>query len=369
MITIAYLNRYREQAAKRIRIIEPLAFLAQLPDFHVISIEEIIAANPKNPDFSAVDVLYLFLTDVNHTTIHEMGPLLDLFLQKRKAVVTNLDDHYFMVPDNITVKREMEQNRPIFEQLVKVSRLVLVTGRELKTEISQYNPATVTVPNMIDPQAYPLRRGGNEKIHIGWCGLPSHFADLALILPAVKRVMRAFPVEFTIFGLFMENMQDTITTAQKSGLSDQEIKKHFPQGHFISDALNMAGQLAGIPYHHVPLVDYDKFPTILSQLNFDIGLCPLLDNLFNRCKSAIKFAQYAAVGTVTLAADVYPYAAECNFRAHNTVEDWYAKLSTLVEDESLRRSILTEQRSYVMENRNYQKAAALYETLFKKAAG
>ena len=373
MINIIYSEAYQDQAAARIRIIEPLEFLARTKRFQCRSIESIIREYAKegrfdlnNPGFRQADILYLFLTDVNQTNFNQMGGIIDYFLQSGKAVVTNLDDHYFKVPGSITVKRGMEENAAIFKQLIQVSRLVLVTGTVLKGEISKINPRVVLVPNMIDPAQYSFRQGGNKALRIGWCGLPSHFADLAMVIPAIKKIMESHAVEFTIFGLFNEDMKKTVSEAQETGIKIGEIEKKFPKGHFITDALKMSKLLEGVPYTHVPLVPYKDFPAMLSSLNFDIGLCPLQDTLFNRCKSAIKFAQYAAVGTVTVASNVYPYTAECNYLAENTPEDWYAKLLKLVEDESLRNSILERQHEYIMKNRTYKKGIALYEALFNK---
>ncbi|MCP5049563.1 MAG: glycosyltransferase family 4 protein [bacterium] len=375
MVTVVYSESYQDQAATRIRIIEPLEFLAQTDHFNCLSLESIIGKHQKNgtfpvdnPDFRRADVLYLFITDINHTNFTQVGPVIDYFLKAGKAVVSNLDDHYFKVPGSITVKKEMEKNAPLFKQLITVSRLVLVTGKVLKDEISPINPNILVVPNMIDPLKFQIRKGGNEKIRIGWCGLPSHFADLAMVIPAVKRIMEIYPVEFTLFGLFNEDMKKTVTEARELGMSIEEIEKHFPEQHFIGDALNMANQLEGVPYRHVPLVTYAEFPQMLSELNFDIGLCPLQDTLFNRCKSAIKLAQYSAVGTVTVAGNVYPYNEECNYLAENTTEDWYRKIAQLVENNELRDSVLEEQRSYILNNRNYHKGISLYEAIFKKVA-
>jgi glycosyltransferase involved in cell wall biosynthesis len=378
MITIVYSDEYADQAATKIRVIEPLRFLARNEEFQCLSLQDIIRTYQKdgafsfdNPGFEQADALYLFITDINHTNVNEMGAVINYFLQKGKPLVCNLDDHYFHVPDSITVKNEMQQNAALFEQLVRASRLVVVTGKALQQEIRRMNPNVLAVPNMIDPDRYPLRKGGNKKLRIGWCGLPSHFADLAIVIPAVKKLMETYPgeLELTLFGLFNEDMKQTITDAQAMGLSLEEIAKKFPAGHFITDTLKMASLLEGMEYEHVPLVAYEDFPGTLSRLNFDIGLCPLRDTLFNRCKSAIKFAQYAAVGTVTVAARVYPYSAECNYLAENTVEDWYEKTARLIEDEAFRASLLEEQRDYILNHRNYHKGVGIYEALFKKIAG
>jgi glycosyltransferase involved in cell wall biosynthesis len=376
MINVVYSEAYQDQAATKIRIIEPLLWLNRKPGFNSISIQRVIKKYQDkgsfpldNEDFRNAHILYLFITDINQTNVNEMSAIINFFLSTGKAVISNLDDHYFKIPNSITVKQPLDQNASLFESLVKASSLVMVTGDQLKDEISLINSNVIAVPNMIDPNQYPLRPGGNKKIRIGWCGLPSHFADLVMVLQAIKKVMQKYPVELVLFGLFTEDMKKTFATAQKLAARNLDIKKQSLEGHFISDAIQLAKALAGINYTHAPLVSYGDYPHTLAKLNFDIGICPLVDNLFNRCKSAIKFAQYAAVGTVTLASDIYPYSKECNYRAQNTTDDWYNKLAALVENESLRSSLLHEQQSYILENRNYEKGIALYEAIFKQLAG
>jgi glycosyltransferase involved in cell wall biosynthesis len=377
MIRIIYSDQYSNQAATRIRIIEPLQFLDQKETFQCTPLSQISREylvngriQPDNPYFRDADILYLFITDANHTNIDKMGPIIDYFLKNGKPVVTNLDDLYFNIPKNVTIKQELETSMPIFKELVRISRLVLVTGKQLKEVSAQINPNVIAIPNMIDPKMYPSRPDNNEKIHIGWCGLPTHFADFSITLPAIKELLRNYPdkVDFTIFGFFISDMKKVITDAQNLKIGTQELKKHFPSGHFLSDAIRMAQALEDIPFRHVPLVEYGNFPKMLSKLDFDIGLCPLRDNLFNRCKSAIKFAQYAAVNTVSVASKMYPYSAECNYLVENNPEAWYRHIEALILDKSLREALLQEQRSYIFSNRNYNSGISIYETIFKKLA-
>ena len=46
---------------------------------------------------------------------------------------------------------------------------------------------------------------------------------------------------------------------------------------------------------------------ITQQQGWDVGLAPLADTAFNRCKSAIKTLDYAALGLAVVASDVAAY--------------------------------------------------------------
>jgi glycosyltransferase involved in cell wall biosynthesis len=54
---------------------------------------------------------------------------------------------------------------------------------------------------------------------------------------------------------------------------------------------------------------YPAFATWLQSLGgYDVGLAPLLDVVFNRCKSNVKWLEYSAMGLATIATDLPPYS-------------------------------------------------------------
>ena len=53
--------------------------------------------------------------------------------------------------------------------------------------------------------------------------------------------------------------------------------------------------------------DLQNYPCKLASIRPDIGLCPLTDTAFNRCKSPIKWMEYAMAGAATVASPVEPY--------------------------------------------------------------
>ena len=49
------------------------------------------------------------------------------------------------------------------------------------------------------------------------------------------------------------------------------------------------------------------YPEKLASLGLDLALAPLEDNLFNRCKSNLKFLEYGACGYPVIASDIECY--------------------------------------------------------------
>jgi len=81
--------------------------------------------------------------------------------------------------------------------------------------------------------------------------------------------------------------------------------------------------------------------------------------------SCIKFYEYAATGTVSIASDVIPYNKEVGYCAKNTIGDWCKKLEKLIVNEKFRKDLLGKQLNWVQENRDVKKIAEKWELAMK----
>ncbi len=88
------------------------------------------------------------------------------------------------------------------------------------------------------------------------------------------------------------------------------------------------------PPSHVG-ASYPAFVHWFSRLRgFHLGLAPLLDTRFNRCKSSIKVLDYASVGLVTLASNVSAYcddAMDDRILVDNTPEEWAQRIAAIID--------------------------------------
>ena len=88
--------------------------------------------------------------------------------------------------------------------------------------------------------------------------------------------------------------------------------------------------------------DFILWPLKHRFLDFDIGIAPLIDDYFNRCKTPIKWMEYGILETVTVCSPtLYSKVVkhgETGFIA-KTEEDWVKYLSLLIEDKRLRKKI------------------------------
>jgi len=216
--------------------------------------------------------------------------------------------------------------------------LVTCTTPQLQEVFGKINPNTVVLPNFINLELYPSgKMMPNDKVRVGWQGGVSHFEDLEMLLPIITKTSEKHDIDFVYFG-------------------DYRLGKMFEK-------------IRG--YRHDMWVPIDVYPYKLKLMNFDIGLAPLCDNHFNRCKSAIKYFEYSAVGVPTIASNIPPYSDVITNMVDGvlctTEEDWKEALTMLIENPDLRKKLADRAYENVRENYSIDKNVHRYVEAYQKA--
>jgi len=186
----------------------------------------------------------------------------------------------------------------------------------------------------------PLGPPPERPLTIGWGGSAGHLADWQAIAPALQQ--------------WLERHPDVHLAVMSYELARDFIDLPAERYHFRN-----AGSLR----------DYEEFLDTL-----DIGLAPLLPTEYNRCRSDVKFLEYAAHGVVGLYADPGPYAdtvrqGETGF-LYRTEEELIRYLDLLYSEPELRRRIRQQAYDYVSKERllsdHIQDRAEFYKSLLPR---
>lgn len=233
------------------------------------------------------------------------------------------------------------RHREVFKLNFKKSDLVTCTTPELQEAFKKINPNTVVLPNLISPEFYPaIPDMGKREVRVGWQGGSSHYEDLFFIKPVIKRMLETHDnVKFVFFG-------------------DMRFQPLF------KDCDN--NKIEWISWS-----SHDVYPYKLTLLNLDIGLCPLVDNEFNRTKSAIKWMEYSMVGMATIAADIPPYSpviknGETGLLCKEEHTHWNEQLDYLIRSKSARYAMACSAKNDVLENHNLDKKIHLWEQAYSE---
>jgi glycosyltransferase involved in cell wall biosynthesis len=267
-------------------------------------------------------------------------PLVERALAGGLPVVYDLDDNFLAVPGDHPMRERLAPVTPYVRELLARANLVTVSSPELARAFAGIARKTAVLPNFLEERLWspvPHRAGG--PVRIVFAGTPSHASDLELVAPALARVKERFG----------------------DGVDLVFVGCPPPEG------------LKGLAARSLPFgEDYGDYARVLAGLAPDIALAPLADNPFNRCKSAVKWLEYSALGAAGVFADLPPYApvrhGETGLKVAGGARDWELALERLISDEPLRRAVGARARAEVLARWRLRRGAEGYFAVWRGAA-
>ena len=239
------------------------------------------------------------------------------------TLVYDLDDDLLHIPRDHADAAMLRPKAKVVQRLLRDAGLVFVSTPALAASLKPVRADAVLVPNALDERIWaappegclPGRRMRGGPVRLLCMGTATHGADFAMIEPALARLHETFGGRVTI---------DVLGVSTRADLPDWARRPSVPPGTTAT---------------------YPGFVNwITQQEGWDIGLAPLADTAFNRCKSAIKTLDYAALGLAVVASDVAAYHCSLadglgGMLLPNRAEAWFVALSRLVRDVELRRGL------------------------------
>lgn len=220
---------------------------------------------------------------------------------------------------NIDLKKNRETLKTVKESL-RIANMVTVTQPGLAEAYQPYNSNIVCLPNCVDLNIWKrLSFKRRDDIRLYWSGGASHYQDWLILQDVLPVIFDRYPqVKLVIMG--------TVFKGTIKKLDRRRIETH-------------------------DWVHTQAYPYKTATLDVDISIIPLEDNKFNRGKSNIKWAEQAALEIPSVVSAVTPYVEWNNgingAYVQNTVDDWVAGISALVEDSVLRAKLGAEARHTV----------------------
>ncbi len=241
----------------------------------------------------------------------------------------------FSIEDNI-------RRRDCFRASFKKCDMVSCTTPILAETFKKINKNTAVLPNALDFDLFPQVEMVKKEIRIGWQGGSSHYEDLYMVSKAIKAILKKHDnVKFIFFG----------------DMRFYGLFKDIPEDK--------------IEWHS--WLSFKAYPYKLACLNIDIGLCPIVDNIFNRNKSAIKYFEYSAMRIATIASNIPPYTEVMTAGENGLLvsdDQWFMAMEDMIGDVEKRRKLADKAYDNVFENHNADKKVHLwrdtYESLLKK---
>lgn len=218
-----------------------------------------------------------------------------------------------------------------YKQLLKEADLITCSTSAVKhglmKEIPDLEVPITVLPNMVIEKHYEKveLRDHPDEVRILWQGSETHYGDLWYCWESIGKVVKKYPNAKVVFW----------------GLNVPPL-----------------AEMLGDQYRYQKWCPYEEFKLRLGCMNHDINLAPLRPDPFEECRSAIKWYESSVIDrpAVTLAQKVGAFAEEIEEgetgMLYETPEEFETKLAELIEDATLRKTLASNAKDWVLENRN-----------------
>ena len=218
----------------------------------------------------------------------------------------DLDDDLLNIPRDHPEAAMLRPRAKLVARMLGHADVVWASTEALRQSLGAAGYAARVVPNGLDERLWaeppvPIRSAW-DTVRILYMGTATHDADFAIVEPALARLNAAFAGRVRI---------DLIGVTGRGDMPD-----------WINRVAPPASAVASYP----------GFVAWIIGQGWDIGIAPLADTGFNRCKSAIKTLDYAALGLAVLASDVPAYRGSLAGLVGNSAAEWFDALARLVRD-------------------------------------
>lgn len=119
-----------------------------------------------------------------------------------------------------------------------------------------------------------------------------------------------------------------------------------------------------------PIYNYGMFMELLASRRWHIGLAPLIDSRFNRCKSINKWIEYTSCGIVTVASQGLIYDSVCKVGGGllaATADEWTEALNKAITHQDLRRTTLQRAQALLGEEYSPERHWKCLQAAFQAA--
>jgi tetratricopeptide (TPR) repeat protein len=344
----------RETAhGRRLTIVNAVAMLARKVGDYIYRVEQpsialgktgeaaVITVSTISPWFETLcmsaDLLILHLL-----TEHDLLPIIEERKRQGHPTIYELSDNIMALHEGIGIRGWFSDpiNLALAFQYMRMADAVQVTGSGLADQFSFINPRMIIFENQMATVGTVGRRT-SDRVTLGWAGSSGHRRDIEAVSDVIAQVMHAYPhVDFACMS------DETIYRILSAAL---------PSGRII----------------YTPPGTLDDYLDFLQKL--DIGIAPIQDNPYNRCRSDVKYLEYASRGVVPVLSALTPYKdsvqhGESGF-LYESPEQLLSILSNLTCNADLRDRVSKTAHAYVercrLENDHAKRRLDFYFSLIR----
>ncbi len=227
----------------------------------------------------------------------------------------------------------------IYEKFMTEADGIIVSSPDLKKYLDRWKEKIVIFENHIPSDIHPSEKKMNDASIIGWGGSAGHMVDLMAAVPSMNQFLtKNSNWKLRLMG--DPSIRDFVTWDQA----------------------------------HSRRVEYTSYSSMVDYFNFlkslRIGIIPLLDTPYNRCRSDIKALEMIACGCLPIVPKVGPYQKviqELKIPAYENFSEFETLLQKLTNDRDTANKIWQfafERLNDTRRDPSHSARISYYESLF-----
>lgn len=270
--------------------------------------KDISITSVKDVDVSLIDqadvVYFLRPTEVLSYKIARRARKL------KKLIITYCDDDLY----NAACESALDSNRvKYFKKTLAESDIICSSSPRITEKYKQHtkmNRGVVSHTTVENGSIVP-HIGKNDKIKIVYAAGVSHTAYFnKYIAPVFYDICRQYGNDFSMT--------------------------------FVGVRPELTEESGNVEINYVPVMPLNKYRQYMCEQNFDIGLSPIDDDEFSKCKYFNKFIEYSMCGIMGIYTNTEPYTyvvedGKNGILAEPTPESWKEAICRAINDANLRQ--------------------------------
>ena len=273
---------------------------------------------------SGIFCRYADILIINHVCEPDLIPIIIERKNRGLPTVMEIGDNINDIqPWNMTYNFwKNNENKETYLYLLNIVDAIQTNNIMLFKTFQKYNKKGAIFPNNLDKIPSEPEINEKNRITIGWGGSYGHLYDIKEVSPYLIKWLK-------------QNPEDRIAIMAAEDIAN--IFKEVPPDQKI--IFSPGG-----------IEDYYRFIQ-----NIDIGIAPLNDTEYNRCRSDIKFVEYAGYGACAILQDLDPYNGQHIPEGTRYLYKYPWQLphvlNQLKKSPEFRRELINNAYKYVKENR------------------
>jgi GT2 family glycosyltransferase/glycosyltransferase involved in cell wall biosynthesis len=302
-----------------------------------------VACDGKSAKFDTAAVDWADVVVIQRAFPHPLTKeVIDELFASGKPLIYEVDDLLTSAPESNPHVRSLELCKPQILEVMKRATALTVSTERLAEAYADMNANIHVLPNLVDLNLFRRnQRTPKERVTIGYAGTPTHVDDLMILDEVIRKSEEKFGerVRFWFMGCITSGM----------------------------------ARIAGVEFLPMQL-SYQEYASTLSGCEIDFALVPLVDNVFNRCKSNIKWLEYSACGIPGIYSDLPPYSTsivpgENGILAAGDERAWIEGITKLVLDPSSRERIADRAYEEVASHHSLSENATIWRETYERILG